>query len=425
MRRRVPDRKSVSFALFLAILGVITAELGLSVASVLSPRVRYLLSSPWDPKALSPTIPDSSLVYRPNPAYQDHDRKGFRNPRVPPRADVVALGDSQTYGTGVQASEAWPRQLERMSDLSVYSMAFGGYGPVHSLLLWDEAMALRPAVVIEAFYAGNDLYDAFQLVYGRSQRPELKSRDRELVAAVLAAEGADPLTERISRTFHMGTAAPADPGADPALAGSGQGEGLRSRIAGHSRVYGLLRRVRHEISRWHRARSRDEEEAWRKARAFAERNAEYCELFADETTRTVFTPEYRLCALDLDDPRIREGHLISLRAIDRMRRLADDRDIRFLALLIPTKELVFAGRRRDPRASYLELVRKERRFWERTKAWLDERDIEYVDLLGPLQRQLETGPQPYQVTSDGHPNALGHRVIAESVRARLDAASGP
>lgn len=40
---------------------------------------------------------------------------------MPKIADIVALGDSQIYGTGVFASEAWPRQLEDLSHMVVYS----------------------------------------------------------------------------------------------------------------------------------------------------------------------------------------------------------------------------------------------------------------------------------------------------------------
>ena len=44
-------------------------------------------------------------------------------------------------------------------------MAWGGWGPVHSLILLDEAISLHPKIIIEAFYAGNDLFDAFNIVY--------------------------------------------------------------------------------------------------------------------------------------------------------------------------------------------------------------------------------------------------------------------
>jgi len=106
-----------------------------------------------------------------------------------------------------------------------------------------------------------------------------------------------------------------------------------------------------------------------------------------------------------------------------MQQLAARDKVRFVVLLIPTKELVFQRRAAGIHApSYHELVSNEMRFWEETKARLAELGIETVDLLPPLRAQLEVGPQPYQVTFDGHPNETGHRVIAEVTSAYLNAA---
>ena len=51
--------------------------------------------------------------------------------------------------------------------ISVYNMAFGGYGPAHNLLQLDEALALTPARIIISIYLGNDFYD------GSPFRPEI------------------------------------------------------------------------------------------------------------------------------------------------------------------------------------------------------------------------------------------------------------
>src|SRR5262245_47441025 len=97
----------------------------------------------------------------PSPNNPEHDAKGFRNPRVPARVPIVALGDSNTYGWGVKPDEAWPRRLQRLASQDVYSMAYGGFGPVHLLSLFDEALALKPRLIIVSFYSGNDLYDSY------------------------------------------------------------------------------------------------------------------------------------------------------------------------------------------------------------------------------------------------------------------------
>ena len=84
-------------------------------------------------------------------------------------------------------------------------MAFGGYGPVQSLILWDEAVALQPRIVIEAFYAGNDLFDSFDIVYNEGELSDLKSGDPQLQARVRDAERSEPIAERVSQMYLMRT----------------------------------------------------------------------------------------------------------------------------------------------------------------------------------------------------------------------------
>ncbi len=46
------------------------------------------------------------------------------------------------------------------------------------MLLLEEAISLRPKIIIEAFYAGNDLFEAFTKVYtNNSQLTYLKTRN--------------------------------------------------------------------------------------------------------------------------------------------------------------------------------------------------------------------------------------------------------
>jgi len=404
------NRKKV---LFTAIICVIAIELALHILAFMSPQVDFLLSRPLESSGISPTVPDERLGHRPNPAYPNHDKNGFRNPHVPKTAHIVALGDSQTYGQGVKAEYVWPRVLESLTRRSVYSMAYGGYGPVHSLLLWDEAVVLEPAVVIEAFYAGNDLYDSFNLIYNGGQLPSLKTYDKNRMDIVIRAEESEPIATRVSRMIRMQTHA------------SGKDKSIRSWLSKHSRIYGLLRRTRYELAR-HRPRSNNPcnaHDEWLKAKSFAATHSEYCQVFSNKESGTIFTSEYRLSALNLDDPRISEGQRISLEVISQMHQRAIRDGRRFIALLIPTKELVYGKQAIGiPSANYHALVRNELQFWEETKIFLREHSIEHLDALGSLRAQLEAGPQPYKVSHDGHPNTHGHRVIARAIHSYLNAA---
>jgi hypothetical protein len=400
------------FAVGLAAVAAASVEGVLRAAELLSPRARQALANPWEAD-VAPAISDPRLEYRPNPALRGHDANGFRNPAVPERSEILVLGDSQTYGTGVAAEAAWPRLLERLAARSTYSMAAGGYGPVHSWILLDAGLKLRPSVVIEALYAGNDFYDAYRLVYQHGEHPEL--RRSEFEETIHSAERERPIAAEVERLFGAclppiaALADPPDASVTP----------LRW-LAQRSRLYSLARRVRFELGeRW--AAPREAADGWQAA-LDSLRDREQCVPFESGRAHTVLTPVYRLAAVDPADPRIREGKRIALEAIAGMERTAAAAGSRFVVLLIPTKELVFdalGASRASPHCA--ELVAQEQAAWAEVKQALGAGGIGFIDLLGPLQAQLRAGPQPYQATADGHPNEIGHEVIARSVAAWLEA----
>jgi hypothetical protein len=162
------------------------------------------------------------------------------------------------------------------------------------------------------------------------------------------------------------------------------------------------------------------QDEWETAKAFAAAHPAYCQVFSDGQFKTVFTSEYRLSALDLGDSRIVEGLQISLRAIQSMQGLAAAKNIRFLVVLIPTKEAVFHQLWQHPSVSYRRLIENEERVWRMTKDFLEHNSIEYLDALPVLREQLAIGIQPYKVSYDGHPNEHGHKTIAKLVAAHLE-----
>jgi hypothetical protein len=131
--------KKVIFSITLVLLVIAFSELTLNLFAFVSPRVDRLLASPWISRDYSPTVPDERLIFRPNPAIPGHDSKGFRNPEVPPKAQIVALGDSQTYGTGIDAMDTWPGDWNQCLEDGVCGL--WQYGPAHSLIL-GQAVAL-------------------------------------------------------------------------------------------------------------------------------------------------------------------------------------------------------------------------------------------------------------------------------------------
>ncbi len=89
------------------------------------------------------------------------DAEGFRNHTVRERFEVAALGDSFTDAMTMAAEASWPSRLERTLGVPVQNYGTAGFGPQQELLVLKDFVAPhRPRVVVLAFFAGNDLFDA-------------------------------------------------------------------------------------------------------------------------------------------------------------------------------------------------------------------------------------------------------------------------
>ncbi|MGH9897182.1 MAG: SGNH/GDSL hydrolase family protein, partial [bacterium] len=277
-------RSRVLLRALLVVTALAVAESTLQIVSALLPRPDDPLIGPIRPNKVS--LPDPELGHRPNPAYILHDRLGYRNASVPERIDIIALGDSQTYGTGVPREAAWPQQLEEISGAAVYQMAFGSWGPVQFLTLFQQAAELRPKLVIAAFYFGNDLFDSWHGVYKQGIHPALMAEDPSVLRAIAAAEEQDPLYPRLAEANRVRTRRhlPEEVHDRAALF-----------LASPCKVCGVLREATYAVA-----------------------EPAHNETFDDGKLQTVLTPFLRLTALDDSDPRIREGFRISLAALEQV-----------------------------------------------------------------------------------------------------------
>jgi len=126
---------------------------------------------------------DPEAGYRLRPGYRSEvrvpeyrtqiriDGRGYRVPLdAPPEPEaasrILAIGDSFTFGVGVEARDAFPEVLERELDRAwpgawtVRNGGVGGYGPLRSAShLFGSQADWEPDVVIHALYVGNDLED--------------------------------------------------------------------------------------------------------------------------------------------------------------------------------------------------------------------------------------------------------------------------
>jgi len=392
--------------------GFVVAELALQVYALIVPRRSNVIV-----RALAPlSFPDARLGRLPNPDFPDHDANGYRNETVPRQAEIVALGDSQTYGTHVLRAETWPSRLQAESGRTTYNISNGGWSPTQSLMVLDRALDLRPRLVIEAFYSGNDLYDGFATVYVRGQLPELRTTDASAAAAIRDAEAREPLQTRYSRLY------------DRVLGGGTmeadqRSEALRSGFRGfvreHFQLYRLARVMKNAGA------AKRSSPTWEEEKHDAEVGAGHALLRVVDSggVRPIFTPVFRSEGMNLEDPRLVEGYRIDLEAISRIGERVRASGADYLVLLGPTKELVFresipAALQSDP--VFRRAVEDEQEIRRRTIAFLDEHGIAYADPLPALRASLAHGEPPYPANIDGHPNPQGHRVIARFVLEEIE-----
>lgn len=338
-------------------------------------------------------IEDPILGHAIRPGSGGHDAWGFRNRQVPASARIVAIGDSQTYGASATAKDSWPSILSELSKQTVYNLSLGGYGPAqYFYLLTNKAVQLNPKTVIVGFYLGNDLLETYELVQSNPHWMRLRQAgsapafepDFAPAAAVPAME------EKVS------------------FVGS-----VRTWLAQRSILYNLM--IYSVLGEFARVAE---------ALLVARHDGNDGNLRFDKSgIHTGLTPELRLKALDLEDPGVNEGLRISLDVFARMEAYCRERAIALTIVLIPTKESVHAAYlEKDPALEAATAVRRllvsERRANLIAKAFFENHDIAYVDLLPVLQEQVDR-LQLYPGNFDGHPNRHGYRVIAEKLERHI------
>ena len=402
-------------------MAAIGCELILQVTALISPVARIALARPSQRAALpSPGVPsvltDDLLGYRGNPAFPTHDSLGYPNRRVPASVEIVAIGDSQTYGAVGKPERAWPAALHAQVGASVYNMSFGGWGPIQYRDVLDKALAFTPTTIIVGVYFGNDLYDAYHSVYQRNQHLELRTPGA--LAAIEEVERNGPVIDA-TKTLVM-----SQPRKDAKPAPQGVIARCRLGLSEHSKLYGASRWIMDQGSALLfpvATMAADREQRWLRQLAWANRHPDLGQAFEHGRFRTIVASPYRNLVLDLSDPRIAEGLAITRRVLELCDRRCEEAGVSFAVVLIPTKETVFSALAddQDAHGRLAGLVANEARVRRQLCESLEQLGITHIDALGHLQDCFRRTNQPYPVTRDGHPNADGHRAIARAAAETL------
>ncbi len=413
---------------------VITLALGeftLQCAARLIPAVDWILLAPYQREQAARTglmVPDAATRWRGNPDHPAHDRLGFNNVLVPRQADLVALGDSVTYGVigspnlddpvPISSALSWPAVAADLSGLTTYNMGLGGWGPVEYLHVLDEALTMNPRTVALGFYFGNDLADCFHAVYLREQYTDLA--DPAFAKAVAQAEAERPMFDAATGAFCPRT------NAEPVV-GNKPGAVIhhcRSVLSNYCKLYGLARAAKDlgvSLVKAAPSTAIAAEDDWMRASRWADQRRDRYQAFDGGLFRTVLSTPYRFVAVNIEDPRIRASLHIALEAIHRCAARCRKKGVNFVVVLLPTKELVFEPVVDEPGryGMYREQLANEYALRDRIMADLADHGIAYVDTLHALRACFDRGVQPYAVSGDGHPNAIGYRAIATVVAEHL------
>lgn len=333
------------------------------------------------------------------------DGLGFRNRSVPDTADIVAIGDSHTYGNTATMDDSWPYVLGRLSGRQVYNMGLGGYGPNQYFhLLRTKALKLKPRTVIVGLYTGDDFENAFLITYGLDHWAYLR---------VVDAEKAD---------FDIWETDP------PNLSWHKR---IRVWLSRHSVMYQLV--FHGSIVGRFQGEAQIKNAHWVS-------DAVTTLSIPEKNVLEAFLPKNVLRNLDQNSKNVREGMRITFKLLAEMSEISQQNQAQFIVAVIPTKEMVFAeylqNNPKIPLSDILDkLLENERLAREKTFEFLRRAQISYVDTLPALRRSLSQ--ELYARTAaDMHPNRNGYRVIGEAVfetlrraafrdREPLDTASRP
>ena len=330
-----------------------------------------------------------------------HDELGWRNEKVLDKADIVTIGDSQTWGVNATLSQTYPSVLSALTGYSVYSMAQGSYGAVQYRVLTERALELSPRLIIIGLYFGNDFADAYSIVYGDYAYQDLRDPSFDMTAVTQTiAQKAKALQPDGLTGSNVQTAR-----SNPAE------QSLWERVQSATYIGKFLTNV----GVFDTVDTGSAEQQLELNYAIVEESSELFGYYHRDNVRTFFTPAYRQLVVDMESPIIQEGIRISKLQYLEIDDLLNQRDIELLVLLIPTKEYIYAPFLDRINDVHMQLVEDESQLRNEMMDFFDQNQIVYLDTLPTLREAVDSGITIYSETFDGHPIDNGYRIMAETV----------
>jgi lysophospholipase L1-like esterase len=345
------------------------------------------------------------------------DAEGFRNAAVRDPIAVAALGDSFTDAMTLPVEEAWPARLEARLGVTVQNYGTAGFGPQQEeRVLEDFALRHHPRVVVIAFFAGNDIFNAESFdefdrapAAARPRPPGWRIKDTvarfdELYLVSLVRAGREALHERW-------------PGSGAARADEHAGEGAAETTAPAGTLATFDRGM-------------------------------FTVPVAGRALRVALMPPYlNTLRFPVEELRARRGWALTRRSMERMQQLCRASGAELIVMFVPFKSqvylpllqrsfardeleraLAFYFRGTGPAVDVETLASHRLAQNELMGALCAERAIAFLDLTPMMEAEVDSGRNVY-FPDDAHWNAAGHELaaaaLAELLRARDLVAARP
>jgi hypothetical protein len=332
--------------------------------------------TPYPVSWTSNQIRHEKLGYVMDPGLVEIDKSGFRN-KNQPSADIIAIGDSFTFGTNVVSGHSWPKVMGRILDKNVYNYGVGGYGILQYSVLLDMTIERKPDAILVALFLTNDLDDVcrhyVRYEYLRVQASQLG------VDGNLCPDAYKPAKEKFSISRI-----------------------LNEKVALYSAIRTNYLRYRME-------------------RMIDSNDHSNAVIINDGIQRTILhrlTLERNAPFVDLKNPHIAMAFGLLKDFLQKAKRETQTRNIRFGVLLIPSKERVFYSYLKEKgyelSDEYEQLVVNDNKLRSNTVAFMKKIGVSSVDLLPNMEDAIRNYKNIYPATTDGHPLDMGYRVFAEA-----------
>jgi lysophospholipase L1-like esterase len=326
-------------------------------------------------------VDDDILLYRLDQSLGGIDSNGFRNVSTADKVDIVAIGDSHTYGVNVVSEESWPSRLAVMTNLTAYNYGVSGYGILQYEHLINEAIKMDPGYVIVGIYPSNDL-KVCKLI-GRLDYWKDWADSRGYDTSLCPGKKKKTKKQR---------------------AWSGNFDPLEFLM--HETAIGSL-----ALYVWDLASLRFSPEIEERAVVINHDSN------PTMTTRKRLTKHSKF--MDLTRPEIRLGFDITGDVLVEAKRRLDEQDIKLIVMFVPSKESIYSDFLENSGEpvpqEYRDLVARERDIVDKLSSILDSHNIEHVDAAPYVSDALNRSDKVYAFTGDGHPLRDGYEAYAKAV----------